>query len=172
MGTSADIQSLEGAGDNLDQPSRVQAVCDWYGPTDLLQIIQQSKVAHSPEAKNFEEPHSILAKLLGGLPDKKPDLAKAANPITYITKDDPPFLIMHGDQDQLVPLAQSQLLLDALKSAGIDATLEVIKGRGHGDLNVQGLDAFNMVRALFIKNLKPNTPPESPSLPSKPQPSK
>jgi acetyl esterase/lipase len=160
VGTTGDIKDFD-KGDNLDQSSAVQAVCDWYGPTDLLQMIPQAEAAHSPEAKSYKDPHSILAKFLGGLPDAKPQVAKAANPITYISKSDPPFLIMHGDQDQLVPLGQSLLLLDGLKAAGIDATLEVVKGRGHGDLNVNGLDATNRVRQFFIDRLKPGADPAS-----------
>jgi acetyl esterase/lipase len=155
LGTSGDVKDLEGGGDNLDQSSRVQAVCDWYGPTDLLQFTRQAIDAKLPNAQHAGDAESLLGRLFGGAPAQKADLAKSANPITYITKDDPPFLIMHGDQDQVVPLAQSQLLLDALKAASIDVSFEVVKGRGHGDLNVNGLDAFQQVREFFIKNLKP-----------------
>ncbi len=56
----------------------------------------------------------------------------AANPITYVSKDDPPFLIMHGDKDELVPLGQSELLHAALEKAGVPSRLNVVPGAGHG----------------------------------------
>ncbi len=56
----------------------------------------------------------------------------APNPITYVFPDDPPFLIVHGDQDPLVPLHPSQLLVDALNRAKVDVKLHVVKDGGHG----------------------------------------
>src|ERR1043165_8366851 len=59
----------------------------------------------------------------------------AASPITYITSDDPPFLIIHGDQDQLAPLEQSQILDELLRNAGVSSTLVIVK---HGEHSLQG----------------------------------
>ena len=68
------------------------------------------------------------------------------NPIEYVSSDDPPFLIMHGDQDRLVPFQQSQMLNDALKAAGVTTTLVLVKGAGHGLKNQrdrqQSIDFF------------------------------
>jgi acetyl esterase/lipase len=168
LGTAGDAKEFD-KGDNLDQSSRVQAVCDWFGPTDLLQIIPQAKAANMPEGVRLGDEHSILARFLGGQPDQKRDLAKAANPITYVSKDDPPFLIMHGDKDQLVPLAQSLILQDALKAAGINSTLEVIKDAGHGNL---GTPAARQVRAFFLTHLKPQAQAPAPENPAPPAPAK
>ena len=55
-----------------------------------------------------------------------------ANPITYVKKDSPPFLIMHGDKDPMVPFGQSELFVAALKKAGADVTFRPVKGAGHG----------------------------------------
>jgi dipeptidyl aminopeptidase/acylaminoacyl peptidase len=83
-------------------------------------------------------------------------LARKADPITYVTKDDPPFLIMHGDKDVLVPLHQSELLYKALKKAGVDTTLHVVKGAGHGlrGGEMSSEELFKMAAGFFDKHLK------------------
>ena len=74
-----------------------------------------------------------------------------ANPITYVTKDDPPFLICHGDKDMLVPHNQSELLYDALKKAGVNVTFHTVKGGGHG---FRDAEADRIVQEFFDKFLK------------------
>ena len=76
-----------------------------------------------------------------------------ANPITYITPDDPPFLIVHGDQDPTVPYHQSQLLFEALKKARVSVHFHTIHGAGHGS-GFAGKNIDDMVSAFFEKNLK------------------
>jgi dipeptidyl aminopeptidase/acylaminoacyl peptidase len=71
-------------------------------------------------------------KLLGGTAEEKPELAKRASPVTWVTKDCAPLFIMHGTIDQLVGLEQSQKLEAKLKSAGVEVTLDVVEGAGHG----------------------------------------
>jgi acetyl esterase/lipase len=121
LGTSGDDKDLEGDVGPKDVSSRVQCVIDFFGPTDLLKL--------SP-ANAKENP---VTRLLGGPTTDKRELAVSANPITYVSKDDPPFLIVHGDKDPVVPLSQSELLYEALKKAGVDATLKVIPEAGHGN---------------------------------------
>jgi acetyl esterase/lipase len=152
LGTSADVKELEGTEGNLDYSSRVQAVCDWFGPSDFTSIIQQSKASPVTIAIQWDAADSYGAKLIGGPLADNPAKAKAASPITYVSKDAPPFLIMHGDRDPLVPLAQSQELHDALKKAGVDATLVVIPGAGHG---LGGPQIMQTVEDFFDKQLKP-----------------
>jgi acetyl esterase/lipase len=130
IGTSGDAKELEGELGNTNISSRVQAVVDWFGPTDLSVIGAQAG-PHSVIQHN--DPKSPEALLLGGLVQEKKDLAKTANPLTYIDKNDPPFLIMHGDNDQLVPLAQSTMLAKALIDAGVEVTMKTIPGAGHED---------------------------------------
>lgn len=124
LGTSGDAKDLDGKGGSGDASSRVQAVVDWFGPTDFLQM-GKNKIDH-------DAPNSPESLLVGGPIQENKDKVAAANPITYVSKDDPPFLIMHGDQDDLVPLSQSEHLLAALRKAGVDSTLHVVKGAGHG----------------------------------------
>ena len=61
-----------------------------------------------------------------------PDKVKSANPLTYVDKTDPPFLMVHGDKDPLVPHGQSEILQEALKKAGVANELYTVKDGGHG----------------------------------------
>ena len=159
LGTAGDVKEFDTA-TNAQSSSRVQAVCDWFGPTDLLQMdkhmIEGSRLVH-------DAPGSPESLLVGGPIQKEPyrSLAGKADPITYVTKDDPPFLIMHGDKDMLVPLHQSELLLDALKKVGVNASLYVVKGGGHGLRGGEESqeELFEMVAGFFDKHLKKPRPP-------------
>jgi len=120
LGTSGGIRELEGNGPWQGYSSRVQAVCDFFGPIDLMRI-----------ARNFQlTPHMI--KFIGGTAADNSKKVKKINPVTYITSDDPPFLIIHGDRDPVVPLEQSQLLYQALRKNNIDVILHVVNGGNHG----------------------------------------
>ena len=89
--------------------------------------------------------------MIGGPFAEKEANAVAASPITYITKDDPPFLIIHGDEDATVPVSQSRLFATALKAAGVPPILDVVPGRGHGT----GGPRFDpMITSFFDKYLK------------------
>ncbi len=79
--------------------------------------------------------------------------------MTWVSKDDPPFLIMHGDEDRLVPPRQSEILFQALKKAGVDATLYVVKGAGHGQGGFQRPEIPRMVEEFFDRALKQNPNP-------------
>ena len=153
LGTSGDVKELEGTEGNLDQSSRAQAVCDWFGPTDFLQM-----AAHSlPDSKiEHDAANSPESRLVGGALQENKEKVARANPITYVSKDDPPFLIMHGDKDNLVPHHQSELLRDALKKAGVDVTFKTVEGAGHG---FGGPQVMKMVEEFFDKHLK--APPKA-----------
>lgn len=140
LGTSGGVKEIEGkVGEHLTDSSRVQAVCDWYGPADLATMPQKSGVV-------------AVNNRLGRSPQQNREMAAQASPVTYATRDDPPFLIMHGDQDRTVPLAQSQQLQEVLKKAGVDSTLLVVKGYGHG---FRTPETYKAVADFFDKNLKP-----------------
>jgi acetyl esterase/lipase len=120
LGTAGDVSDLEGSGGHKDVSSRVACVLDFFGPSDLEKLAAV-KPGDSP-----------ITRLLGGPVKEKKELADKANPIRYASKDDPPFLIVHGDKDEVVPLSQSELLHNALKKAGVDSTLITVRGGGHG----------------------------------------
>jgi len=115
-------------GAHLDQSSAIQCGIDWFGPSDFP--------AYDPNLPTAmvqrENPESVIAQLFGGPVSQKLELAKRASPVTWVTKDAAPLLIMQGTKDPLVPLDQSQRLADKLKAAGADVTLDIIEGAGHG----------------------------------------
>ncbi|MBM4017597.1 MAG: alpha/beta hydrolase [Planctomycetes bacterium] len=148
LGTSGDVKDLEGDLGNPDQSSRVQAVCDWFGPTDFCQM-----AAHMlPGGKmGHDAPESPESLLVGGPVQENKDKVARANPITYVSKDDPPFLIMHGDKDPLVPHHQSEILADALRKAGVEVAFKTVQGAGHG---FGGPDVMKTVEEFFDRHLK------------------
>jgi acetyl esterase/lipase len=99
-------------GENLDQSSAVQSVIDWFGPADFPAY---DPALPTPMVQR-ENPDSVIAKLFGGPVSQKMELAKRASPVTYVSKDAAPMLILQGTKDPLVPVEQSQELYDKLKA--------------------------------------------------------
>lgn len=145
LGTSGGVAELEGDEGNLGHSSRVQAVCDYFGPTDLLAM------RNFPCRIDRDDPDCPEARLIGGGLAENPDQVRLANPITYVTPGDPPFLIVHGDQDDVVPINQSELLYQALKRSGVEVTFHTIEGAGHG---FGDSDPAELVDAFFDRHLK------------------
>ena len=151
LGTAGDIKEFD-KGRNLKVSSRVQAVCDYFGPTDF------TKIGRFPSKIRHDAPDSPESKLIGGPIQENKEACRRVNPITYVTKDDPPFLIVHGDKDQTVPHNQSELLYEALKKAGVKVKFHTVKGAGHGRFKSPQVD--KMVDDFFERHLKPrNTKP-------------
>lgn len=144
LGTTGDVNDFD-KGPNLNFSSKVQAVCDYFGPTDF------TKMSAFKSSMDHDAPDAPEARLIGGPVQENKEVCQRANPITYISKDDPPFLICHGDKDMLVPHNQSELLNDALKKAGIDVTFYTVKGGGHG---FRDPEAERLVSEFFNKYLK------------------
>ncbi len=132
--------------------SRVQAVCDWYGPTDLLSMPPN---VLSPKRTPEDLAKSNGAKLLGGTVRDRPELAKQASAIYQVSQDDPPFLLMHGDQDPGVPLEQSQRFHQKLKDAGVSSKLHIVKGAGHGGKGFQTPEVRQVILKFFNQYLRP-----------------
>jgi acetyl esterase/lipase len=129
LGTTGGIDSLEGTvGGNLQYSSRVQAVCDWYGPADLTTIY----LYQFPAYMDHTLPTSFEAILLGGTLLENLDKAAAASPLTYVSSDEPPFLIQHGTLDSSVPIQQSFVLDSALDASGVNVVFIPIVNAGHG----------------------------------------
>jgi len=154
LGTSGGVKELEGELGNAEQSSRVQCVVDFFGPTDLTRLLKLPRAVPAKDAPEL--------KLLGGTPEEQAELARLANPITFVDAEDPPFLIVHGDQDRLVPVSQSQLLHDALTKAGVPSALEVVKGAGHG-LGVSTAEVRAKIAAFFERHLKGAAPATQPA---------
>jgi len=144
LGTAGNVKEFD-VGENLDRSSAVQAVCDFFGPTDFAKM---SDFASTMDHDAADSPES---KLIGGAVQENKAKAQRANPTTYVTKDDPPFLIVHGDKDPLVPHNQSELLLDALKKANVQARLYTVAGGGHG--GVEDPNVNRLVAEFFALHL-------------------
>jgi endo-1,4-beta-xylanase len=145
LGTSGDVGALEGDGGTPGVSSRVQAVCDYFGPTDFLQMdAAGSQIDH-------DSPDSPESLLIGGPIQEHAEAVRATNPITYVTGDDPPFLIVHGEEDRIVPHHQSELLYDALTAADVEVTFLTVKGGGHG---FRAPAALQLAEAFFDHHLK------------------
>lgn len=127
LGTAGHGTEFE-VGEHLDVSSRVQCVVDYFGPTDFLQMDAQ----RLPDGMIHDTPDSPESELIGGPIQAHPEKTTRANPVTYVTADAPPFLVIHGDQDPLVPYGQSELLVEALHKVGADVTFYTVKGAGHG----------------------------------------
>ncbi len=130
LGTACDKKEWE-KGENLDCSSRPDAVCNYFGVADLTTIIGQSDPKRSPI--DISAPDSPGSKLIGAPITKNHEKAAVASPVTYVSKDDPPMLLVHGTKDPLVPYQQSVDLCAALKKVGVDATLHSVEGAGHGN---------------------------------------
>lgn len=141
LGTSGGVEELEGDCGSPGQSSRVSCVVDFCGPSDFTRILRLPGGA-APEA---------VTALLGGPLEQKRAEAIAASPVTHATRDDPPFLIVHGTQDTTVPISQAEVLYQRLKQAGVDVTFVKIEGGGHG---IGGAEIQNRVQAFFDKHLR------------------
>jgi acetyl esterase/lipase len=143
LGTSGDVAELEGKlGENPKTSSRVNCVVDQFGHSDFLAL----------GGAGANDPTSPIGGLLGGGVQDKKDAARESSPITYVSKDDPPFLIIHGTNDPAIPFKQSEILLEGLKKAGVDATLVPVTGGGHGDFGTQ--EVPNRAKTFFDKHLR------------------
>jgi acetyl esterase/lipase len=132
LGTTANNPKLEGDEGNAGVSSAVQAVVDYFGPTDFISLADQV----TPEQRaNLDNPvtHLFGTPLWNNGPvQKEQEVAREASPIAYVSGASCPFFIVHGDRDPIVPLQQSIELNEALKKAGVDSTLTIVKGGGHG----------------------------------------
>ena len=153
LGTTGGVKELEGDGLNKGVSSRVQAVVDFFGPTDMLKMKEEADEKPAFDANSADSP---VGRLFGGPILEHKELAEKANPIHYIQRDAAPFLIMHGDKDNIVPLAQSRILDDALKAAKVESTLVVIEGNGHGGPGFVSPENLKKILEFLDKHLKPN----------------
>lgn len=160
VGTMGDQAKFEGTGGYEGVSSKVQAVVDYCGPVDFSQ--GSAAALHTKAGKSPDEDSASLVKLFRGTFKEKGDVWREASPLLYVTADDPPFLIVHGDADKSVVLEQSVRMEAALKKAGVSAELVVVKGGGHGMRAAEGAPAASpdetqlraAVLAFFDKTLK------------------
>lgn len=144
VGTTSRVPPLEGdEGDDLRESSEVQAIVSWFGASNLTTILAQS----TPFGLGVREP--ALKRLLGDLPDKRPELARLASPVYHVDPKDPPLLLLHGDQDRQMPINQLHELEGAYAKAGLKAETLVLHGVGHDSVPFfQGEPAARVVAFL------------------------
>jgi acetyl esterase/lipase len=138
VGVTNGVKAFD-VGNNLEQSSDVQAVIDKFGASDTSRLAADFD-SHAREAADAKD--NPVARYIGLDPGSHRLNARAAatvaNPLTFITRADPPFLIFHGSQDKLISPSQTLILHNALNAAGAHSTRYVIEGAGHGDLSFLG----------------------------------
>ena len=126
LGVLSDSDDFESHPVCRQAESHVQAVCNWFGPTDFLRMNDfPGKIDHDASGS----PESLF---IGAPIQQHQDKVALANPMTYVTAADPPMLLMHGEKDQSVPYNQSELLFASLQKAGVEAQLYKVVGGDHG----------------------------------------
>jgi acetyl esterase/lipase len=122
VGTADESAGLEGTGGWKGVSSRVAAVLSWFGPADF-------SVGHEA----FEKGRGpSIAAFLGGALNEKPENYRRASPVTWVSKDDPPLLLIHGNADSTVPFDQSIRMEKAYRKAGLAVELIKVENAEHG----------------------------------------
>ena len=129
----------------LEYSSKVQAACPWYPPTDFRGFPYPSEEACAAS------PESLL---LGKNAMRYAEEAQKYFPVSYVTKDAPPFLIIHGNEDHTVPFQQGVLLHDLLEEAGCDVTLLEVDGSDHADIPFFQKEMWEQITEFFAGKLK------------------
>jgi len=160
----------DGASMHHDVPTNVQAVVTAYAPIDFLSMDEQRDEAVItvedpsafvlPPGARTSDARSYESLLIGAPINDRPDLVRAASPLTYVSVGAPPFLLVHGRSDRAVPVQQSELLCEALARCGTDVTLHLVNGKGHGFLDrpdAAPTRTLAVIEAFFRRHLADTT---------------
>ncbi len=155
IGSTGETREFD-EGDYLDQSSAVQAACCLYPPVNFQSMFEvlnaRKKVENSP--LTGLDPLSVEAIFLRGGPFNNPEMVKRTSPLTYLTENAPPYFIMHGTQDGTVPIAQGELLHNALEAKGVPVTMYRIQGAQHADIHFYQPKIKSLVIDFFDSVLK------------------
>jgi acetyl esterase/lipase len=144
LGLTGPSDGLEGDVSPGAPDSRVKAVVNYFGPTDLA-------------AKDIPlVSRGMVKDFLGGTPDAKPDAAAKASPITFVSKDDAPVLTFQGTKDPLVPYNQAIKLADAMNAAGVPGRVELLIGASHGWTGAELDRTIGETFQFLDRHLKPS----------------
>jgi acetyl esterase/lipase len=152
LGTTSKEAGLEGTGGSDNQSSRVQAIVCLYGTHDMKLTYERSLTEQPNQHGVFLR--NVVSAFLGGPPDKVPETYRLASPVTHVTPDDPPALLIHGTADPLVLMEQSELFQKKLRAAGVEAELMRVEKAGHGFFGRDREDVFEAAVRFFDKHLK------------------
>lgn len=142
LGVMGREDGLEGEGGHADQPSQVQAVVSYFGPTDFV-------TADFPDRSR-----DIVKEFIGGTRAEMAEAYKRASPVTYVTPKDAPVLLFQGTKDVLVPHRQAYVMVDALTAAGVPGRADLIVGAGHGWGGAEIQRTSDATYAFFDLHLK------------------
>lgn len=131
--------------------SRVSAVCDWYGPTELL-TMPPNNVGDGRTEEDVA--NSNGAKLLGCTVKDCPELARQASAYDNVSADDSAFLIMHGDEDPGVPIQQSIQFYERLRKTKVQSQFKLVEGAGHGGKEFDTPESRALILNFFDRYLK------------------
>ncbi|MFM9633285.1 alpha/beta hydrolase fold domain-containing protein [Streptomyces galilaeus] len=136
--------------------THVRGCIAWYGPTDLTTLPAQSR----PGTYDSSDPTTREALLIGAPLATAPDRARAASPVTHVTTDAPPFLILHGTDDSLIPPAQGEQLAIALRQAGAHVDFRHVPGADHAWAGLSNVDVEQcFTTSLDFARTLTTTPP-------------
>jgi len=121
----------------------VRGIVDYYGPTDLTKL-----------AGPFPGGNPV-DKLLGGKVENNLQLAAAASPVTYVDKNSPPVLVLHGDRDGIVPVSQSYRFADVMRKAGANCELVIVHRANHGGAEFQSHPMVQRLTSFLERHNKP-----------------
>lgn len=158
LGCTTKKDELEGNSGHADQSSAVQCVVSWYSPTDLTVVHETIRSGKAPLLEGAYAKRAV-ENLLGGPPEKVGmDRYLKCSPVSYVRKDAPPTLLVHGDADRLVPLSQSEILQKKLREMGAEVTLLPIEKGGHGFRGKDQEKAQAASLEFLGHHLKPTAP--------------
>lgn len=139
--TTVDIEGSVGG--NLDRSSSVDAVVDWFGPVDM------ARMENCSEPKDDKSPEAVL---IGGDPRQMTDMVQIISPVSYVAQAEklPPFMVIHGDADDVVPYCQSQFLSDELQKRGVLEKFITVSDGKHGPITFNE-ETFKAMANFFVK---------------------
>ena len=149
LGVTGKVKKFD-VGENLDQTSEIHAVCNYFGPTDMLTV----QDGLDPDAEITKAVLGMLTSLLGGPMNEKTELAKEASPTTYADRNAAPFLHVHGTSDLLVPVEQAEKLHDKLRQANVYSRLFILPRAGHGGDDFANPKLLEEIKLFFDSHLK------------------
>lgn len=160
VGTSGGAEALFPPGRNRETSDRVQAVCAINGPTDLRTFFHQAKlhwelfgIKWDETTANYRIHFQALLHAFGDNIDRELETAGKASPVTYVSRDDPPFLLIHGFRDLGVPPHQGEQLFVRLKNEGVDAQMLIVPGGGHAGPTIDSPRIRTTIAEFFEQRL-------------------
>lgn len=155
IGTTGETREFD-QGEYMDQSSAVQAVCCYYPPVNFQSMFEALNAHKKVENSIYSglQPLTPEAVFLKGSPLNSPEMVKCTSPLTYLTENTPPFLILHGTKDSTVPISQGELLHDTLTAKGVPVTMYRIMGAQHADIHFYQPKTKEIIIDFFDSVLK------------------